>query len=215
MQFTVVDAGVAVITLLSAMLAYSRGFTRELFAIGGWVIAAVVAFFVAPAIDPLIREIPVIGPKLAESCLLSMFTAFAIVVAIALMILSVFTPLIAGLVLDSALGPLDRMLGFLFGLLRGVLLIAIAFLVYQNFSGAGSWPELDNAASRSLFEEAAAMIEQYLPDSIPDWFGAQVDSLMVNCESAGATPAATDLPAPTTGTGTGTGTAPATTSSGN
>lgn len=212
MQFTAVDGGVAVITLVSAILAYSRGFTREVFALGGWAIAIVVAYYVAPALDPLIREAPVVGPVLAESCIISLIAAFTIVVALALLVLSIFTPMIANLVLDSALGPLDRVLGFVFGAARGVVLIAIAFLIYANFSGPGSWPALDNAASLSLVQESAALIEQSVPESIPDWFGEKIEALMVNCEGAtpapqtpgGETAPATTGPGTTGTTGTGT-----------
>ena len=66
MEFTVVDAGVAVITLLSGILAYARGFTREMFAIAGWIVAAIAAFFLAPMLEPLIREAPVVGTYLAD-----------------------------------------------------------------------------------------------------------------------------------------------------
>lgn len=199
MDFTVVDAGVGVVALLSGILAYSRGFTRELFAIAGWALAAVAAFFLAPQLEPLIREAPVVGTFLATSCVISMITAFTIVVAIALLILSMFTPLISGLVLESVLGPLDRVLGFVFGIARGLLLIVIVFLIYTNFSGAEAWPPLDNAVSRVAFEEFATVLEQSLPDSIPDWFGVQIDSLMVNCGDA--IPAATSPEAGTVGTG--------------
>ncbi len=207
MEFTVVDAGVAVVTLLSAILAYSRGFTRELFAIAGWVAAAVAAFYVAPQLEPLIREIPVVGEFLAASCVLSMIAAFTVVVAAVLLILSVFTPLIANLVLDSALGPLDRMLGFIFGALRGLLLIAIAYLVYTNLSGVESWPPLDNAASRTMFDEAAAMLDQNLPQSIPDWFSARIDALTVNCGDLA--PSGTEPAAPADQSGTAPAPAPA------
>jgi len=202
MDFTVVDAGVAVITILSGVLAYSRGFTRELFAIAGWIVAAIAAFFIAPALEPLIREVPVVGSFLAASCVISMIAAFTIVVALALLVLSIFTPLIAGLVLDSALGPLDRILGFVFGIARGLVLIAIAFLIYTNLSGVEAWPPLDNAASRVVFEESAAVLEQNLPDSIPSWFSERIDALMVNCGDI--TPAATSPEAGDVGTsGTG------------
>jgi len=219
MEFTVVDAGVAVVTLLSGILAYSRGFTRELFAIAGWIIAAVVAFYVAPMLDPLIREVPAVGPYLARSCVISMAASFTIVVAVALLVLSVFTPLIAGLVLDSVLGPLDRMLGFVFGVARGLVLIAIVFLIYTHYSGAESWPPLDKAASRALFQESATLIEQSLPESMFDWLGARMEALMVNCSDASpaaGTPSPTDLPA-TEGTGTtgGAATGGATTGAGN
>lgn len=181
MEFTIVDGGVAVVTLLSGILAYSRGFTRELFAIAGWAVAGVAAFYLAPMLEPLIRELPVVGTFLAKSCVISMIAAFTIVVAAGLLILSVFTPLIANLVLDSALGGLDRMLGFVFGIARGLILIAVAFLIYTNLSGVEAWAPLDNAASRSIFEESSALLEQNLPDSVPDWFGERIDALMVNC----------------------------------
>jgi len=202
MDFTVVDAGVAVITLLSGMLAYSRGFTREMFAIGGWAAAAVAAFYLAPVLEPLIREAPVVGSYLAASCVISMIVAFTIVVAAALLILSMFTPLVSGLVLDSMLAPIDRMLGFLFGVLRGLVLIAVVFLIYTNLSGVEAWPPLDNAASRTVFVESAAVLEQSLPDAIPDWFGARIDALMVNCGDE--LPAATSPEAGDVGNGTGT-----------
>ena len=205
MDLTVVDAGVAVITLLSGILAYSRGFTREMFAIAGWVAAAVAAFYLAPMLEPLIREAPVIGTYLAASCVISMVTAFTIVVAAALLILSIFTPLVSGLVLDSMLAPIDRILGFLFGILRGFVLIAVAFLIYTNLSGVEAWPPLDNAASRTVFEESAAILDQSLPDAIPDWFGERVDALMINCGDE--LPAVTSPEAGDVGTGTpGTGT---------
>jgi membrane protein required for colicin V production len=221
MDFTVVDAGVGVITFVSALLAYSRGLTREMFAIVGWVIAAVAAFYGAPLLEPLIRELPVVGKVLADSCIISMIAAFTIVVAAALLVLSVFTPLVAGLVLDSPLGGMDRLLGFLFGIARGIFLIAIAFLIYTEFSGAETWPPLDNAASRSIFEETSALITQNLPENLSDWIGQRVDALMVNCGDA--VPAATSpetgnvgtgTEAPTTGT-TGTGTTGTGTTTGN
>ena len=200
MEFTVVDAGVAVITFISGLLAYSRGFTREMFAIAGWIIAAIAAFYGAPALEPLIRELPVVGKILADSCIISMITAFTIVIAGALLVLSVFTPLIAGLVLDSPLGSLDRLLGFVFGIARGLLLITVAFMIYTEFSGAGSFPQIDNAASRSVLEESSALITQNLPENLSNWIGNNVDALMVNCGDAA--PAVTSPATGTVGTGT-------------
>ncbi len=202
MEFTVVDAGVAVIALLSGVLAYSRGFTREMFALAGWAGAAVAAYYIAPMLEPLIREAPVVGTYLAASCVISMVAAFTIVVAAALLILSMFTPLVSGLVLDSMLAPIDRLLGFVFGIARGLVLIAVVFLIYTNLSGVEAWPPLDNAASRTVFEDSAAALEQSLPDSIPDWFGQRIDALMVNCGDqlpAATSPEAGDVGAGTTG----------------
>lgn len=195
MQFTYIDIAVAVITLLSALLAYSRGLTRELFAIGGWILAGLAAFYFAPKVEPLIRELPVVGKFLATSCVISMIVAFSLVMAVALLILAVFTPIFSSIIMESALGPLDRVLGFLFGIARGVVLIAIAYLIYTNFSGDEAIPALDNAASRVIFEETSAMISQYLPDEMPTWFSERIDALMAPCNG--------EIPAPTAPTTSG------------
>ena len=81
--FTLVDGVVVAVILVSAILAYSRGFVREVLSIAGWVIAAVVAFVFAPQAEPLVKEIPVVGAYLADSCELSILAAFTAVFAIA------------------------------------------------------------------------------------------------------------------------------------
>ena len=181
MQFTYVDAAVGVVTLLSAFLAYQRGFTRELLAIGGWILAAFAAFYFAPVVEPLIRELPVVGKFLASSCVISMIAAFSIVVAAVLLVLAVFTPIFASAVLESAIGPVDRALGFLFGMARGVVLLAVAYLVYDNLSGDEIIPALENAASKPIFDESSAMIDKYRPDELPAWFSERIDALMAPC----------------------------------
>ncbi|MEO0823723.1 MAG: CvpA family protein [Pseudomonadota bacterium] len=202
-QFTIVDGGVAAIAVISGMLAYARGFTRELFAIAGWIIAAGVAFYAAPFVEPLIREAPVIGQFLASSCVISMIAAFTLVVAVTLLVMSVFTPLASNMILESALAPVDRALGFLFGVARGLALVAVGYLLYVNLSGGAEWEPLQNAASRQIFDELAVLVEQNLPTQVPDWFGQRIDALMAPCGAEIA---------PSSGSGNtdgGSGTAPA------
>src|SRR5690606_24781723 len=122
--FTIVDAVVAVIILMSAILAYSRGFVREALAIAAWVAAAVLAFIFGPQAEPLVKQIPVLDKFLGDSCELSIIAAFAGVFALSLIVMSIFTPVFASAVQRSALGGIDQGLGFLFGVLRGILLVA-------------------------------------------------------------------------------------------
>jgi hypothetical protein len=91
--FTYIDGIVAAVIVLSAILAYSRGLVRESLAIAGWVGAAVLAFVFAARAEPLIKELPVVGPFLSESCELSIIAAFAAVFALGLVVMSLFTPL--------------------------------------------------------------------------------------------------------------------------
>ena len=130
--FTIVDGGVAFVIVVSAILAYSRGFVREAMAIVGWIAAAIVAYYFAPSLQPSMVGIPVIGEFMADSCELAVIAAFAAVFAVALVVVSIFTPLFAAVVQRSALGGLDQGLGFLFGAARGILLVAVALVVYDR-----------------------------------------------------------------------------------
>lgn len=181
MQFTYVDAVVGVVTLLSAFLAYQRGLTREILAIGGWILAGFAGLYFAPMVEPLIRELPLVGEFLASSCVISMIVAFALVVAAGLLILAVFTPIFSSAILESALGPVDRVLGFLFGVARGVVLIAVAYLIYTSLSGDEIIPALENAASKPIFDQAAALIDQHRPEELPGWLSERIDALMSPC----------------------------------
>ncbi|MDP5361725.1 MAG: CvpA family protein, partial [Paracoccaceae bacterium] len=96
--FTLVDAGVAIIVLLSGVLAYSRGFVRETMAILGWIGATIVAFIFADQVEPLVRQIPVVGDFIGDSCELAIIAAFAAVFAVALVVVSIFTPLFSSVV---------------------------------------------------------------------------------------------------------------------
>ncbi|MBV6636717.1 MAG: CvpA family protein, partial [Mameliella sp.] len=89
--FTIVDGVVGVVILLSALLAYSRGLVRETMAILGWVAAAIVAFLFADQLQPLVKEIPVIGEFLADSCELAVIASFAAIFTLALVVVSLFT----------------------------------------------------------------------------------------------------------------------------
>jgi membrane protein required for colicin V production len=190
MTATIVDAIVLLIVVISGMLAYARGFTREALAIAGWVIAAFGAFYFAPFLEPLIREIPLVGEFLRSSCTLSILAAFAVAFAIILVLVSIFTPLISGAVLDSMLGPVDRGLGFLFGAARGVVLVAVLYLLYDLLVPLDQRvTALDAAQSVSFIEETAEIIRANAPEQVPQWLGARIDRLVGACGApAGAVP---------------------------
>lgn len=184
--FTIVDAVVAGVILISAILAFARGFVRETLSIAGWVAAAVVAFLFAPRAEPLMREIPIVGDFLADSCELSLITAFAVVFAGALLVVSIFTPVFANLVQRSALSSVDQALGFVFGTLRGILLVAVALVVYERINlGQGGFSAVDQSRTVVIFEAAAAAVEQAIPDEAPQWIVQRYEELTAVCTAPG------------------------------
>lgn len=179
--FTIVDGGVALVIVLSALLAYSRGLVREVMAIAGWVAAAVLGFLFAPKVEPLIKEIPVLGEFVADSCELSIIAAFAAVFAVALIIVSFFTPLFSSLVQRSALGGIDQGLGFFFGVARGILLVAIALFVYQTVITGQTFTIVDQSRSAQVFSQMTDAIQQRNPEQALGWVTQQYENLVSGC----------------------------------
>ncbi|MEJ6477995.1 MAG: CvpA family protein [Octadecabacter sp.] len=183
-SFTIIDGVVAVIIVLSALLAYSRGFVREAMAIAGWIGATVLAFIFADQVQPLIRQIPVVGEFIGDSCELSIIAAFAAVFAVALVIFSIFTPLFSSLVQRSALGGLDQGVGFLFGVLRGVLLVAVAFFVYETILSAQDVAMVEDSRAKAVFGRLTGQIGDRDPEAALGWITTQYEQLVGNCGAA-------------------------------
>lgn len=180
--FTIIDGVVALVIILSALLAYSRGLVRESLAILGWVLAAVLAFVFAPQVQPLVKEIPVVGEFIADSCELSMLGAAFVVATVVLIIASLFTPLFSSLVQRSILGGLDQGLGFLFGVLRGVLLVAITFFVYETVAVGQEVAMVDNSRSAKIFSRMTGQIEERDPSASLGWITTKYEDLVGSCE---------------------------------
>ncbi len=196
-NFTAVDGGAALVIILSAILAYSRGLVRELMSIVGWIGAAILAFIFAPAATPIVKELPVVGEFLSDSCELSVIAAFAGVFAIGLILAAIFTPLFASVVQRSALGGIDQALGFLFGVLRGVLLIAVAFIVWDRALSNQSVPMIDNSRTAKVFANFQAAIDSAIPQDAPGWIVARYNDLTTVCAPGGNRgPGRTGAPAP-------------------
>jgi membrane protein required for colicin V production len=179
--FTLVDAGVAVIILVSGILAYSRGFVRETLAIIGWIVAAVLAFMLAPAAQPLVREIPYLGDFLGDSCELTVIAAFAAVFALALVLASLFTPLFSSFIRNSALGGIDQGMGFFFGVVRGILLVAVALLVFDRAVPPGSVEIVENSRSAAVFGQLSGNLNDAVPSDAPNWLVARYEQLTLGC----------------------------------
>lgn len=191
--FTLVDAVVAGVIILSAILAYARGLVREGMAIVGWIGAAVVAFMFAASVQPLVKELPVVGNFLSDSCELSIVAAFALVFAVALIVASLFTPLLSSAIHRTVLGGIDQGLGFLFGAVRGVLLVAVAFIVYDRALASEAIPMVDDSRSAKIFASMQDQLNAQIPTDAPGWIVERYNDLTEVC--TGTAPEAEPAPA--------------------
>ncbi len=180
--FTIIDGVVAGVVVISAILAYSRGLVREILAIVGWAVAAVVAFVFAADAEPLIKEIPVLRDLIGSSCELSILSSFAAVFGVALIIVAVFTPIFAGAVQRSAIGGIDQGLGFLFGVARGALLVAVAFILYDRIVPEDQGMAMvTESKSRQIMASTQAKLEEMIPTEAPQWIVGKYSELTAAC----------------------------------
>jgi membrane protein required for colicin V production len=153
------------IMLISGVLALMRGFTRELLSLVAWGLAALAAYIAIKQqsfIDYAMAKVPYLGtPTLAMVAVGA--TAFLIV----LIVVSVISVKISDMVVDSALGAFDRTLGFIYGLARGLVLVAIAYQFYGWFLKPDSqqaW--VREARTLPLIKSVGDKLRDYLPPDI-------------------------------------------------
>ena len=155
MPISWLDVILVVIMLVSGFLAMVRGFTREVLSIFSWAVAAVAALYLTPKYWHSVEGyFP--SPGVAQ-------IAFAAgVFVIFLIVVSLITLRISDRVLDSRVGALDRTLGFIFGLARGFLLVAIVFILFSALArDQPSW--IVEAKSYPLLKQTQVAIESLMP----------------------------------------------------
>jgi membrane protein required for colicin V production len=179
--FTIVDAIVALVIIVSALLAYSRGFVREGMAIAGWIVAAILGYIFAPHAVPLVKEIPVLGGYIEDSCELAVIAGFFSVFALALIVVSIFTPLLSSAVQRSALGGIDQGLGFFFGVIRGILLVAIALVIVDRISTGDRIAVLEDSRTVKVFDRSQSRLDDSIPENAPGWITSRYESLVSTC----------------------------------
>jgi membrane protein required for colicin V production len=157
MPITLLDGILVGFTLVSAMLAMVRGFSREVLSIASWVAAAAAAYYFHPLVVPFVE--PYI-----DNAQLALFAAAAVVFFIALIIVTVITMKLADFIIDSRVGALDRTLGFVYGAARGILVVAVAFLFFSWLVGTNQPGWVAEAKSRPLLEGIGTWLEGVLPD---------------------------------------------------
>jgi len=118
---TLVDYGIFLVLILSAILSILRGMTRELLGLAGWFASIFVANFTAPMIEtPISDFLQVKG--------LGVALAWALPFAASVVIWFILASLLAPSLKRIGFGKLDRWLGILFGFIRGFGLVLIVFV---------------------------------------------------------------------------------------
>jgi membrane protein required for colicin V production len=162
-QVNMFDLAVFSILGLSALIAFFRGFVREVLSLGAWIGAVVITLYSFPKVAQFLE--PYIGDGGVTSGIAGMLTFMA-----AIILLSVINAfLVRFLKAGSEIGVIDNALGFIFGIARGLLVVAIGFYVMSFFLANSEYPEwLKTSKTKPYVEEIAGLIAKLAPDYLDE-----------------------------------------------
>lgn len=140
--FHTTDIIIVGVLLLSGLLAYFRGLTHELLAIGKWIGAFLAAFYGFEHLQPVLKKL--VGHQLTADIATSIILFVG-----TLVLLAYISHRLCDKLHDTAVGMVDKSLGFLFGLARGAAIVCIAFLVL-------TWAS-DNAEPPIYFQQTKSL----------------------------------------------------------
>ncbi len=178
-QLNNLDVVFLVIVGVSALVAIARGVTKELLSIIGWVLAGVSVYYLLPVVDPIMKKYiasEVLSGLVSGMVILIMFCIFWVLAA----------DKISTQIRFSKLSALDRILGFIFGIFRGVVIVILLQIMISSLIPEESQKGVF-AESRyfKLAGDAAGPIKGLIPEK---WF----DDLKAKGENLGLVAAKTD-----------------------
>ncbi len=164
---TSADFVLLAVVAVSAIVAFVRGFVREVLGIAAWAAAAYVAYAGFPAANPIVRGW-ISNQHIADPA------TYGIVFVVALIVFSIVTNIIGRMVRGSALGGVDRTLGLAYGVLRGAVIVMVAYILAGMAIPPVEWPKPVRAARLLPFTHDGAV---WLAGLLPKGYRPQVAAL--------------------------------------
>jgi membrane protein required for colicin V production len=158
LHITWVDLAVVAIFVISIGLAIHRGIVRETLSIFSWAAAAFAALYFGH------YGVPLLTPYFSVA--LALIAAYSAVFLLVLLPLLFLAGRFSRRVHESPVGGLDRALGAVFGALRGLVAIAVIYILYSlvvPIASQAKW--VQQARTLSLIQKSASALLALLPDA--------------------------------------------------
>jgi membrane protein required for colicin V production len=154
---TFIDVLVVLVLLISAAYAAWRGFLSETLSIFAWAAAAFATLYFGPWLIPLMRDV-IATPWVAS------LAAYAGIFLVVLIPLSFISHRFSETVKHSPIGPLDRALGIAFGVVRGLVIVGLAYMAFTYFVPIRQQPaSLIQARSLPIMQSTAEVLLSLAP----------------------------------------------------
>ena len=158
------DIVVLLIVGISGLIAWYRGLMRELLGLASWVVVFFGSWYGCALIQPLFEKF-ISHPDVAKWASIA---ALALVILIVCAIINAF---IAHKLRKTFLKTPDQMLGFIFGILRGWLVVALIFFALTRALPPREWEHyLEESHLTPILQASDSFVEKALPDSAAAYF---------------------------------------------
>jgi membrane protein required for colicin V production len=157
---TWVDYAVFGVLLASTAWGVWRGLVREVMSLAGWVIAFLAANLFAAPLSALV-------PASVSRPELRVLIAFVAIFFVALALAMIAALLLSKVVKAVGLGSIDRTLGALFGLLRGLLIVLVAAIAagFTTLPSSGDWK---NSVTGEQLGAVTTQLKPWLPPAFAE-----------------------------------------------
>ena len=147
-----------IITVLSLIKCYKKGFVLSLLAASKWLLAYVVTLFLFPKTKPYVEDI------IDNEYVLDVALGICLFVIIIFIILLINKG-ISKAVTYTGIGGLDKIFGFFFGFIRGYVISVCIFATVDIIYNSDRWPiDLDNSLSFQIVEKGSNYLIKEFPD---------------------------------------------------
>lgn len=170
MTIGVIDMIVLGILVFSVLFALYRGLVSELLGISSWILAGFGALYSYTPMQPVMGKF-IENEKIAGIC------GALLVALIILVVATIISSHISHKLRESSLSGLDRLLGLMFGLLRGILLIA---LLYIGLSMLVSDKQLEEISRENVsvpyVQKTVGVLKNFVPQNVQADLGLSHDN---------------------------------------
>lgn len=155
------DFAVLGLLAMSGLLAMARGFVKELLSLAGWIIAAIVTFMALPYVREPVRN-------MVKSQTIADIGSGIVIFLVVLVLCGLITHALTRRLPSGTFGFVDGLLGLVFGLARGALLVSLAYLLLNfAFKSDNLPPWVLEAKTKPYLDQGADILKRLNPE---EWF---------------------------------------------
>lgn len=156
-----IDIAILVVVGISATFSLIRGFVREALSLAGWIAAVIAGIYLSGPAAPMLTDI-------ISNQNLRLIVAFVLLFVATLFAAAIANFFICKLVKITGLSGTDRMIGVVFGVLRGVVVVS-ALVVVASMTTLPTESWWQESLLLEYFEQFALWAKGYLPSGIAQY----------------------------------------------